>query len=271
MIVANVRDKVIWLTGASSGIGEALAYELASKGAKLILSARRKDELNRVKGNCPAESQPNVRVLALDLTKQETLKLLTEAAIQIFGHVDILINNGGVGQRSLAKETLIDVDRRLMEVNYFGAVALTKNILPHFFQRQSGHIVTVTSITGKFGTPYRSGYSASKHALHGFFDSLRAELWKDVKNAITITLVCPGFVYTPSPISAMTGDGTPQGKMDNAQYNGMPAEVFAKKMIRAIEKRKNEVNIGGREVFGVYIKRFFPGIFARVIRKIAVR
>ena len=269
--MTKVKDKVIWLTGASSGIGEALAYELAIKGAKLILSSRRKDELNRVKGNCVASSQPDVRVLGLDLSKPETLKLSTEAAIQVFGHIDILINNGGVGQRSFAKETQIDVDRRLMEVNYFGAVALTKNILPHFFQRGNGHIVTVTSITGKFGTPYRSGYSASKHALHGFFDSLRAELWKDVKNAIAVTLVCPGFIYTPSPMSAMMGDGTPQGKMDNAQYNGMPPEVFAKKMIRAIEKRKNEAYIGGREVLGVYLKRFFPEIFARVIRKIKVR
>src|SRR6187399_2503970 len=123
--MATIKDKVIWITGASSGIGEALAYELAKKGAKLILSARRREELNRVKGNCIESAQPDVRVLALDLTKPETLKLSTEAAIQLFGHVDILINNGGISQRSFAKETLIDVDRRLMEVNYFGAVALT--------------------------------------------------------------------------------------------------------------------------------------------------
>src|SRR5690349_20106530 len=222
--MTKVKGKVIWITGASSGIGEALAYELAKKGAKIILSARRKEELNRVKGNCVAESQPDVRVLSFDLTKPETLKLSTEAAIQLFGHVDILINNGGISQRSFAKETLIDVDRRLMEVNYFGAVALTKNILPHFFQRKSGHVVTVTSVTGKFGTPYRSGYAASKHALHGFFDSLRAELWKDVKNEIAVTLICPGFIHTPITLAAVTGDGSPLGKMDEGQYQGMPAD-----------------------------------------------
>lgn len=269
--MAKVRDKVIWITGASSGIGEALAYELAKKGAKLILSARRRDELNRVKGNCIASSQPDVRVLALDLAKPEMHKLSTEAAIQLFGHVDILINNGGISQRSFAKDTLIDVDRRLMEVNFFGAVSLTKNILPHFLQRKSGHIVAVSSVTGKFGTPYRSGYTASKHALHGFFDSLRAELWKDVKRAIAVTIICPGFIHTQLTMTAVTGDGSPLGKMDHGQYQGMPADVCAKKMIRAIEKRKNEVYIGGREVLGVYLKRFFPGIFARVIRKVAVR
>jgi short-subunit dehydrogenase len=269
--MAKLKDKVIWITGASSGIGEALAYELAKKGAKLILSARRKDELNRVKGNCVAKAQPDVRVLALDLAKPEMFKISTEAAIQLFGHVDILINNGGISQRSFAKETLIEVDRRLMEVNYFGAVALTKSILPHFLQRKSGHIVTVSSVTGKFGTPYRSGYAATKHALHGFFDSLRAELWKDVKNAIAVTMICPGFIHTPITLAAVTGDGSPLGKMDEGQYKGMPAEACAKKMVRVIEKRKNEAYIGGREVLGVYLKRLFPNIFARVIRKAAVR
>ncbi len=269
--MASVKGKVIWITGASSGIGEALAYELAQKGAKLILSARRKDELERVKGNCVASAQPDVRTLALDLTKPEMLKLSTEAALQIFGHVDILINNGGISQRSFAKDTTIDVDRKLMEVNYFGTVGLTKYLLPHFLNRKSGHIVVVSSVTGKFGTPWRSGYTASKHALHGFFDSLRAELWKEVKNAIPVTIICPGFVNTPLTLSAVTGNGTPLGKSDDANFHGMDQNVFAKKMIKAIEAKKNEVYIGGREVWGVYLKRWVPDIFARIIRKTAVR
>jgi short-subunit dehydrogenase len=269
--MAKLQNKVVWITGASSGIGEALAYALAEKGARIILSARRKEELQRVKGNCPASAQPNVLVLPLDLTQPETLKLSTDAAIQIFGHIDILINNGGISQRSFAKDTLLDVDRKIMEVNYFGTVALTKHLLPHFLHRKSGHFVTVSSVTGIFGTPYRSGYAASKHALHGFFDSLRAELWKDVKGGIAVTMICPGFIQTPITLSAVTGDGTPLGKMDEAQYKGKPADWCARKIIRAIEKRKEEVYIGGIETLGVSFKRFFPTWFSRYIRSAKVR
>lgn len=269
--MSKIKGKVVWITGASSGIGEALAYEMATNGAKLILSARRKEELERVKGNCTAAAQPDVRTLALDLSRPEMLKLSTEAALQVFGHVDILVHCGGISQRSLAKETSVDVDRRLMEVNYFGTLSLTKYLLPHFLQRKAGHVVAVSSVTGKFGTPWRSGYAASKHALHGFFDSLRAELWKDVRKAIAVTIICPGFVNTALTMSAVTGDGSALGKSDRANFEGMDPHVFARKMISAIEARKNEVYIGGREVWGVYLKRYVPGIFARLIRKTAVR
>jgi short-subunit dehydrogenase len=266
--MSKLTNKVIWLTGASSGIGEALAYELAKQKVKLILSARRKEELERVKGNCLKEAQANIRVLPLDLTHSSTLKLSTKAAIQIFGHIDILINNGGISQRSLVKDTSIDVDRRLMEVNYFGTVTLTKFLLPHFLKRKKGHFVSVSSLTGKFGTPFRSGYAASKHALHGFFDAVRAEHYKD---KIKVTMICPGFIHTPITFSALTGDGSPLNTMDEAQFKGKPAEWCAKKIIKAIENKKEEVYIGGREVYGVYLKRFFPRLFSRMIRKVAVR
>jgi short-subunit dehydrogenase len=266
--MASLQHKVIWITGASSGIGEALAYELAKKNCRLILSARRKEELERVKGNCKKESQPNIRVLPLDLTLSSTLQLSTQAAVQIFGHIDVLINNGGISQRSLVKETTLEVDRKIMEVNYFGAVALTKFLLPQFIRQRRGHFVVVSSLTGKFGTPYRSGYAASKHALHGFYDAVRAEHHKD---HIRVTMICPGFIRTPITLSALTGDGTPLNKMDEAQFKGKPPEWCAKKIIKAIEKRKEEVYIGGREVWGVYIKRFFPKMFSRLIRKVAVR
>ena len=263
-----LRDKVIWVTGASSGIGEALAYALAKRGARLVLSARRKDALEKVKGNCPAPSQPDVRILPLDLALADTLQLSTEAAIQIFGHIDILVNNGGISQRSLAAETLLSVDRRIMEVNYFGAIALTKSLLPHFVGRRQGHFVNISSVTGKFGTPYRSGYAASKHALHGFFDAVRAEHYPD---NIKVTMICPGFIHTPITYSALTGDGSPLNKMDEAQFKGRPVDWCAEKIVSAIEKQKEEVYLGGREVLAVYLKRFFPALFSRVIRKVAVR
>ena len=266
--MGSLQGKVIWLTGASSGIGEALTYELAGKGARLIISSRRKEELEKVKGNCDSSTQPNIRILPVDLSASDTLQLSVQAAVQTFGHVDILINNGGITQSSFAKDTSLEVDRRIMEVNYFGTIALTKYLLPYFQQQKGGYFVVITSLTGKFGTPWRSGYAASKHALHGFYDSLRAELWKE---NITVTIIAPGFIQTPLSLSALTGDGTPLNKMDAAQYKGKSVKWCAKKIVRAIEKQKQEVYIGGREVLGVYIKRFFPKLFARIIKKAKVR
>jgi short-subunit dehydrogenase len=269
--MSDLAGKVIWITGASSGIGEGLTYELVKKGAKLILSARRKEELERVKGNCPAVAQPFIRILPLDLSEPSTLKLSVEAALQLFGHVDILVNNGGISQRSLAKDTTLEVDRRSMEVDYFGSIGLTKHLLPYFLKRNAGHFVTITSVMGKIGTPYRSGYAAAKHALHGFFDSLRAELWKDSKN-IFVTLVCPGWINTNLSIVALLGDGSPQNKKDDTHQQGMPPAIFAKKLIHAIENKKREVYIGGaKEVLAIYVKRFLPGLFSKIVRNAKVK
>ncbi len=267
--MATRPSKVIWITGASSGIGEALTYSMAKKGARLILSARRKEELERVKGNCSASIQPNIRILPLDLSKADTLLLSTEAAIQLFGHIDILINNGGISQRSLAKETKLQVDREIMEIDYFGTIALTKYLLPHFLKRRSGHFVITSSVMGIIGTPYRSGYAAAKHALHGFFDSLRAEVYKE---NIFVTLICPGWIRTNVTLNALTGDGSKLNKMDKTTDHGLSAERCAKEIVKAIEKRKEEVYIGGaKEVFAVYLKRFFPGLFSKIVRKAKVR
>jgi short-subunit dehydrogenase len=270
--MAYFTNKVIWITGASSGIGEALVYTLAhKKGVKLILSSRRKEELERVKGNCPPSVHANLRVLPLDLAQSDTLKLEVEAAVQFFGQVDILINNGGISQRSLAKDTLLSVDRQVMEIDYFGTIALTKYLLPYFLKRKAGHFVTVSSVMGIIGTPYRSGYSAAKHALHGFFDSLRAELWKEGKS-IYVTLICPGWIHTNVTINALTGDGSKLNKMDKTTEHGLTPQLCAEKIIQAIQKRREEVYIGGmKEVFGVYLKRFFPVMFSRAVRKMKVR
>ena len=266
--MGEILNKVIWVTGASSGIGEAVAYELAKKNFRLILSARRKDELERVQNNCMKLSQSGIKVLPLDLSRSAALNAVVVEAIQLFGRVDILLNNGGLGQRSLISETSLDVDRQLMEVNYFGTIALTKYLLPHFIQRKQGHVVTVTSLTGKFGTPYRSSYAASKHALHGFYDALRAEHWKD---NIQVTMICPGFIKTNLSTAALTGQGTPQNQQDKTHYKKKSAEWCAKRIVRAIEKRREEVYIGGREVWAVYIKRLFPSFFSKLIRKVPVR
>lgn len=268
--MSSIKGKVIWITGASSGIGEGLVYNLAHQGAKLILSSRRKEELERVKGNCPTTAQADVRILPLDLSQSSTLQLTAEAAIQMFGHVDILINNGGISQRSLAKETSLDVDRRLMEVDYFGTVALSKALIPHFISRKQGHYVVITSVLGIIGTPYRSAYAAAKHALHGFFDSLRAELWKESKN-IHVTIVCPGWVSTNIAYNALTGSGDALNEEDSQNRNGMTPGELAVKVVSAIKAKKEEVYFGGlKEISAIYVKRFFPGMFSRAVRKIKV-
>lgn len=267
--MSDFKNKVIWITGASSGIGEALVYEFANRGARLILSSRRKDELERVKGNCPEGAQANVRILPLDLAQAETLQLCTEAAIQMFGHIDVLINNGGISQRSLAKDTLVEVDRRIMEVDYFGTIALTKYLLPHFIQRKAGHYATITSVTGIVGTPYRTGYAAAKHALHGFFDSLRAEVWKD---NIHVTLFLPGWVQTNISVNALSGDGSKHEKMDATTSQGLSPAYVARRMATAIQKKKQEVYIAGpRETLAIYLKRWVPGIFSRILRNATVK
>lgn len=264
--MTKVKDKVILLTGASSGIGEALAYQLAEKGARLILSARRSEELERVKSHC--QNQELVHILPLDLGDSFAVPQKAKEAETFFGYVDILINCGGISQRDKAINTSLDVDRRLMEVNYFGSVALSKALLPKMIERKSGHHVIITSAVGIVSTPFRSSYAASKHALHGFYDALRAEHFKD---NIKVSIILPGYVRTQISFNALMGDGSKQNKMDNAQDNGLSPEQCASKIISSIEKNQEEVYIGGlREVAGIYIKRFFPGLFSRIIRKAAV-
>lgn len=262
----NFQNKVVWITGASSGIGKALALELSQKDALLILSARKEETLNEVKAMC--KNPENVKILPLDLEKYADFDQKTAEAIKWFGGIDILVNNGGISQRSFAKDTSIDVDKRIMEINYTGTVALTKAVLPHFIEKRQGHIVVTTSIVGKIGTPLRSTYAASKHALHGFFDSLRAEVFQD---NVDVTLICPGYVTTEISKNALLGDGTAQQTMDKATANGIKPERFAKLMAKAIAKKKQEVYIAGaKEKLGVYVKRWIPSLFSYMVRKLSV-
>jgi dehydrogenase/reductase SDR family protein 7B len=261
------KNKRVWVTGASSGIGEALAIAFAEHGAHLIISARNEKELNRVAAECTGQGAASVMVQPMDLAQHDTLPDIVEKVLKQVGKVDILLNNGGISQRSLAKDTTLDVDKKLMSINYFGTVALTKALLPNMLTHQLGHIVTITSLTGKFGSPMRSSYAASKHALHGFFDSLRAELGR---TPIKVTLLCPGFIRTNISINALTGNGSKQNKMDEATDKGMSPERLAQKILRTIEQGKEEAYFGGKEVLGVYLKRFFPAYFSRKIMKAKV-
>lgn len=260
------NNKVIWITGASSGIGKAVALELSKYNCKLILSSRRTTVLNDVKKEC---LQPkNVEVLPLDLADYQTMPTIITKAISLFGNVDILINNGGISQRSLIIDTDIEVDKKLMDIDYLGTVALSKALLPHFIVQKSGHFVTVTSLMGKFSSPYRSAYCGAKHALHGFFDALRLEHDKD---NIKVTMICPGFVNTNVARNALTGDGSTQNEQDNATENGLEVSVFAERMLKAIKKEKFEAYIGKGETKGVYLKRFFPKLLHKLVLRSQVR
>jgi short-subunit dehydrogenase len=264
--MSGFSDKIIWITGASSGIGKALAIELSNQNIKIILSARKREDLELVKKQC--KSTNDVKIITLDLEDYTNLQTKVDEALAAFGKIDILVNNGGISQRSLVKDTQITVDKRIMDINYLGTVALSKALLPHFIKNKSGHFVVTTSIVGIIGTPLRSSYAASKHALHGFFDSLRAEHYKD---QIAVTLVCPGFVNTNISKNALTGNGTPQQKMDTATANGIAPERFAKLMVKAIQNKKEEVYIAGiKEKLGVFAKRFYPKLLSKMIRKLNV-
>lgn len=261
----DLKNNIVWITGASSGIGEALTYKMNQLGAKLIISSRKSEALYKVKTNCKGNPL-HIHVLPLDLENTGSLTDIAAAAVKIYGHVDMIIHSGGVSQRSLAIETDINVAQRIMNINFWGTVALTQAILPGMVERNSGHIVIISSLVGKFGTKFRSAYSASKHALHGYFDSLRTEITPEIK----ITIVCPGFIKTNVTYNALTADGSRQNTMDDAQANGMSASECAEEILKSIQAEKQEVYIGGREKYGVLFKRLFPGLFAKMIRNAKV-
>lgn len=252
---------MVWITGASSGIGEALVYEFVRQGARLAISSRNETELQRVKMQCPQQSE--VEIFPLDVTDYEAVSQTAQAIVQHFGYVSVLVANAGVSQRSLVKDTGLDVDQRIMGINYFGAVAATKAILPSMIRQQFGQIVVISSVLGKIGTPLRSAYAASKHALHGFFDSLRVEVYTD---NIKVTIICPGYVRTNVTINALRGDGTPLNKMAEETASGMSPEAFARRAVRAIAAGREEPIIGSKEVLAIYIKRLFPRLFSKLIR-----
>jgi NADP-dependent 3-hydroxy acid dehydrogenase YdfG len=260
----DVKNKIVWVVGASSGIGEATAYAFARQGSRVVISARRTDELLRVQAQCKTLNA-ECEVVPLDVTDHAQIVTAVGQIKSKFGAIDILFLNSGITQRSLVYETGIEVDRRLMEINFFGNVAVAKAVLPLMLEQGDGHLIVNTSITGKFGFPLRSGYSATKHALHGFFDSVRAEVYD--KN-IRVTIVVPGRINTPISLSALDKDGKPYGKMDAGQANGYPVDKCAHKIVRAVQRNRKEIVIGGKETLMVHIRRFFPCMYYRLARKV---
>lgn len=255
----------IWITGASSGIGEAVAYRYAKGGNRLILTATSQERLEAVATECRKMGAPDVVVLPYDLAEPEDIMMLVRNAWNAFGGVDILFCNAGISQRTNVEDTSMAMVRKIMEVNYFAPVAIAKAILPMMINAGGGRMAVTTSIAGHFGFPLRCAYSSSKHALYGFFETLRAEYHN---NDISVTIVCPGRVKTNISLNALDKGGNRHGAMDPGQAQGLSADKAAKKIVKAIRKGKREVLVGKSELLMVYIKRFFPALCAQMARKV---
>ena len=252
------REKLVWITGASSGIGEALAREFAKQGANLILSSRNIEKLTTLSEELSKTNMVRAEIVPLDLDDNNSIISAVDQVKRKFDKVDILVNNAGISQRSFVIETPVEIDRKIFETNYFGTITLTKALLPYMIQSGGGHIVVMSSVVGKFGILLRSAYSASKHALHGFFETLRCEL--SDKN-IKVTIVCPGRILTNISVNAITKDGSLYGKMDEGQAKGVSASRMAKRILRAVRKNRKEIISGGIEIVMVYIHRFLPWLY----------
>ncbi len=260
------HNRTVWITGASSGIGGALAVEVARhKPARLLLSARRVEKLGEVAERCREAGAGLVEVMPFDLGETAALRgIAAEAEARLGGGVDILVNNGGVGMRGLGLDTDLEVARRVFDVDYWGAVELTRGVAPGMVKRGRGQIVVLTGVLGKFGAPRRSFYAAAKHALHGWFESLREEL---LATGVEVTFLVPGWVRTEISRHALEADGGQHGRMDPGQEGGISAEECARRCLPAMVKGVPEQLIGGIECGGVYLNRLWPGLFRKMLRR----
>lgn len=262
----DYSDKVVWITGASSGIGEQLAYALSKRGAQLILSARRTEALERVRNAC---AQPqNVRIISLDLASESSVNRAFNEALNATQNIDVLFNNGGISQRSEAISTPLEVDRKIFDVNFFHNILLGKLVATHMAKRGSGHIIVTSSLSGKWGFYLRSAYAASKHALHGFYESMRLEL--EARN-VRISIITPGFVATDISVHALQADGSSTGAMDQNQSKGITAEECARQILRGLDQGKDDFGVGGKELLSLTLHRYFPKWFGKILRRQSAR
>jgi dehydrogenase/reductase SDR family member 7B len=258
------ENKVVWITGASSGIGEALVFEFARRGATIIASSNDESGLARVREACDG-SKGSISCVAFDLSDTAGIEEIAGRQVQAFGRIDYLLNIGGISQRGRIDETPLWLDRKIFEINYFGTIALTKAVLPSMIKNRTGHILATSSISGRFGFPLRSAYSASKQALHGFFETLYLE---NKGSNIRTSMIIPGRVRTAISYHALTAEGKEHGKMDDGQAKGISPARAANIIIRGIRKNKREILVGGSELLLLHIRRYLPWLFFRIADKI---
>ncbi len=258
------EGKTVWITGASSGIGECLVYSFVKRGATVIASSNEPSELERVKKGCGGLSG-KVFCVPFDLSDTSEIAKIVKEQLSLTGKIDYLLNIGGISQRALIKDTPLWLDRKIMEINYFGTIALTKAVLPYMIAQKSGHVLATSSISGRFGFPLRSAYSASKQALHGFFETLYIE---NKKYNIRSSVIIPGRVRTKISFRALDAEGKEQGKMDPGLDKGIPPQKAAEIIIRGMLKNKREILVGGSELFMLHIRRYFPSLFFMLASRI---
>ena len=262
----DLKNKIVWITGASSGIGKEMAIQLAHEGARIILTARSEDKLQELKAQLSGEEH---WIYPMDLLQVDAIPRGVEEVLQMVGKVDVLVNNAGISQRSLAKDTSIEVDRKIMELDHFAVVAMTKSLLPQFIDRKSGMIINVSSVAGKVGVPMRTAYCAAKHAVMGFMDALRAEI---TAYNIEVMNVTPGFVQTNISVNAVIGNGETHGKMDPLIASGVPVDVCVRKIVRGMKRGTPELLIAqGKSKLAPYLRRFFPKVLFRMMANIAAQ
>ncbi|KAK4014883.1 dehydrogenase/reductase SDR family protein 7-like [Daphnia magna] len=271
---SSLEGKVVLITGASSGLGEALAKCLYTEGCKLIIASRRYTELDRVKeqllgsGLRKGTIYPPV-IIQLDLQDFVNLPDKVRTILGVYGYIDILVNNAGISYRGEVTDTSLEVDAKVMNINYFGTVALTKALLPSMIVRQSGHIVMIGSLQAKLAIPFRSAYAASKHALQAFSDSLRAEV--DHRN-IDVTVVNPGYIRTSLSVNALTGRGDKYGQMDETTESGTDPLQAAYQIVIAIKRKTQELMLCS--VFyrlAVLFRAILPSVYFKMMARRALR
>ncbi len=261
--------QVVWITGASSGIGEALARAFSGCGARVVLSARNVPELQRVRAACIAAgaSADDLLVLPLDVLDYDALPAAVQAVRNTYGRVDLLINNAGTSQRSFCLETELQVYRTLFELNVIAQIALTKAVLPLMVEQGSGHILVTASVAGKVGVPLRTGYCAAKHAVMGFYDALRTEV---AHLGIRVTTIVPGFIRTSIGANALTGTGEPTGVQDADIESGMDVTECARQILQGIGNGVEEIAVGeGPEMSLLELKRQDPTSTFRLLESMA--
>lgn len=263
----SLEGKVVWITGASSGLGEALAKEFALQGAQVVLSARRFEELEKVRVSLLHPDQ-HISICA-DITDETQVRHAYEQVLEQKGRIDWLINNAGLSQRALIADTTMQTERAIMEVDYFSQVFLTKTVLPTFIQQKSGYIAFVSSVAGLLGTQYRASYSAAKAAIHMWANSLRAEM---AEQGVGVSVIFPGFIKTNVSFNALNGAGKPQGYQDEAIENGLEADEFAEIVVRSLQRGEEYIVVGGaKEKLGVLVSRLSPKTLYKMIRKMKVK
>lgn len=288
----DFRGKTIWITGAASGMGRALALELAKYGTKLILTDRDAEGLRLVtlearqlaarqvhtpadrelhKPSTQSAQQPGdsggttIYPMVLDMADSRAIEQCLARLPELGLRVQALYQFAGISQRSLLMETPLENDRKIMEINYFGPVILAKALLPQMIAGGGGQLAVASSLVGKFGFPYRSAYSASKHALHGFFESLAAE---NHQQGLRVSIIVGGRIRTNISKFALDKDGREHGRMDPGQAGGISPEKAARQILRGLRKQKAEIPVGGSELLILGIRRFFPALHRRLVRKI---